>query len=268
MLALFTTLLSVLSYLLVIGMATAALFFLGWRVQKLHLRCWALLLKGDAQKARKASFYAVAPGVIIHELSHYLMALLMGEKVVRFSLFSPTYDAETGHWRLGSVEHTAAPDPWRNLLIGAAPLVSGPLVLLLILLLLGVALPSGTEPVLLFHAFVKAFTSAGWASPILLYAFMNLGTTVLVSPQDMAQLKPALIFGIPLTVLLLFISTVLPTPVREGAGAYAGQLAAGIIFLLGAMIVADLLAFLGLQLLFRALLWNAHRKHANSAVVR
>ncbi len=62
------------------------------------------------------------PGVVIHELSHYLMARLLKVPVGNFSVVpQPMAD---GRLRLGYVE-TASTDFFRDALIGAAPLITG-----------------------------------------------------------------------------------------------------------------------------------------------
>ena len=62
------------------------------------------------------------PGVVIHELSHYLMARLLKVPVGKFSIV-PQSMAD-GRLRLGYVE-TASTDFFRDALIGAAPLITG-----------------------------------------------------------------------------------------------------------------------------------------------
>lgn len=62
------------------------------------------------------------PGVLLHECSHYLMALLLRVRTGGFSLLPRRL--EDGRLRLGYVE-TAPADPLREALIGAAPLLTG-----------------------------------------------------------------------------------------------------------------------------------------------
>lgn len=62
------------------------------------------------------------PGVLLHELSHYLVARLLGVRTGRFSLLPSLM--EDGKLRLGYVE-TAGSDVARDALIGTAPLLSG-----------------------------------------------------------------------------------------------------------------------------------------------
>jgi hypothetical protein len=64
------------------------------------------------------------PGVFLHELSHFLMAKLLGVQTGRFSLIPQAQP--NGKLRLGYVE-TASGGFVRDALIGAAPLVAGSL---------------------------------------------------------------------------------------------------------------------------------------------
>ncbi len=66
------------------------------------------------------------PGVLLHETSHYLTARLLGVRTGRFSVLPQLMT--DGRLRLGYVE-TAAADPIRDGLIGAAPLLTGGLVI-------------------------------------------------------------------------------------------------------------------------------------------
>ncbi len=62
------------------------------------------------------------PGVLLHELSHYCVAVLLGVDAARFSLIPQVLD--DGRLQLGYVE-TAKTDFARDLLVGAAPLIIG-----------------------------------------------------------------------------------------------------------------------------------------------
>ncbi|HVN16233.1 MAG TPA: hypothetical protein VMT73_10875 [Anaerolineales bacterium] len=65
------------------------------------------------------------PGVFLHELSHFLMARLLGVRTGGFSLIPRAMP--NGNLQLGYVE-TAQTDLARDALIGAAPIISGGLV--------------------------------------------------------------------------------------------------------------------------------------------
>ncbi len=65
------------------------------------------------------------PGVLLHELSHYLMARLLGVRTGQFSLWPSALP--DGRLQLGYVE-TARSDVVRDALIGLAPLITGGLL--------------------------------------------------------------------------------------------------------------------------------------------
>lgn len=62
------------------------------------------------------------PGVLLHEFSHYLMAVILGVQAARFSLVPQMLP--DGRLQLGYVE-TVKTDIIRDSLIGAAPLIAG-----------------------------------------------------------------------------------------------------------------------------------------------
>lgn len=62
------------------------------------------------------------PGVLLHETSHYFFARLLGVRTGKFSILPRLLP--DGRLQLGYVE-TAAADPLRETLIGAAPLLAG-----------------------------------------------------------------------------------------------------------------------------------------------
>ena len=70
------------------------------------------------------TFFSVIflPGVLLHELSHYLMAVILGVPAARFSLIPQMLP--DGRLQLGYVE-TEKTDIIRDSLIGAAPLIAG-----------------------------------------------------------------------------------------------------------------------------------------------
>jgi hypothetical protein len=69
------------------------------------------------------------PGVLLHEISHFLMAHLLGVRTGRFSILPKKL--EGGRLRLGYVE-TASSDFFRDALIGVAPLVMGAIFVALV----------------------------------------------------------------------------------------------------------------------------------------
>lgn len=94
-----------------------------------HIQGIGLLLTRDGQIALAIYFIMILPGVLVHELSHALAALLLGVRIRSFSIGIKR--KKGGSVSLGSVEIAQA-DPFRSSLIGLAPLTAGSIVVLLI----------------------------------------------------------------------------------------------------------------------------------------
>lgn len=97
-----------------------------------HLHGVSLLLVGRPEAAIVVYVLILFPGVLLHEVSHWLVANLLGVRTGGMSLL-PRRNPD-GTLQLGYVEYykTRAFDPFRESLIGAAPLVAGTAVILLI----------------------------------------------------------------------------------------------------------------------------------------
>ncbi len=94
-----------------------------------HLYGLGLLLGGSHDAAILVYFLLLLPGVLAHELSHWITAKLLRVPVGKISIGPLAKDS--GSTRLGSVS-MARTDPIRAGLIGLAPLVTGSLLILLI----------------------------------------------------------------------------------------------------------------------------------------
>ncbi len=94
----------------------------------LHRELQAVLYMLTRHEAVTQGLFALLffPGVFLHEVSHYVVARVLGVRTGRLSLLPQALD--DGRLRLGYVE-MAASDPVRATLIGAAPLFSGLLAL-------------------------------------------------------------------------------------------------------------------------------------------
>ncbi len=97
-----------------------------------HLRGVALLLTGRQDWSIYIYALVLLPGVALHEASHWVMAKLMGVRTGKFSIFPRQQD--DGSLQLGYVEYyrDASLGPLRESVIGAAPLISGLIVITLI----------------------------------------------------------------------------------------------------------------------------------------
>ena len=97
-----------------------------------HLQGVAYLLTGRPGWAVIAYAIVLFPGVLLHELSHWLTARLLGVRTGRLSLL-PSVEQD-GTIRLGYVEYYRhrSLDPIRETVIGVAPLLAGTAAILLI----------------------------------------------------------------------------------------------------------------------------------------
>lgn len=107
--------------LLWLAVLVGPLFFLQRRLHR-EIQSVFLLLTRRVDIALVLFSVLFLPGVFLHEVSHYLMALILRVPTGKFSIApQPLPD---GRLQLGFVE-TAQADPVRDALIGVAPLVSG-----------------------------------------------------------------------------------------------------------------------------------------------
>lgn len=116
----------------------AGLWFLAGLLA-VHLQGLVLLLTRRATTASLAYDLLVLPGVIVHEAAHIVAAVLLRVRVLRADLFRFRHARDA---RQGEVIVERA-DPIRMSLIGAAPLLAGIALLVLLLRLMQVE-PSGS----------------------------------------------------------------------------------------------------------------------------
>ena len=103
-------------------------FFIMWLMQlwiHRHLQGVSYLLMGSPNGAVLVYALVLFPGVLLHELSHWLMAKVLGVRTGKLSLI-PSLEKD-GTVRLGYVEYykTADLGALRESLIGGAPLILG-----------------------------------------------------------------------------------------------------------------------------------------------
>ncbi len=139
------------------------------------------------------------PGVLLHELSHYLVALVLGVRAPRFSLIPQVLP--TGKLQLGYVE-TERTDIIRDSLIGAAPLFAGGVVVAFVALTRLHLLP-------LWEALSTGHLAAFWAAaselpresdfPLWFYLLFTVSSTMLPSQADRHAWRP---LGLAIAVIL------------------------------------------------------------------
>ena len=187
--------------LLLIG-EVAVLYFCGkyalWRVVN---------PQGLGRSFTRLPYYGlVAPGIIAHETAHLLACLLTQTRVVRFRPFRPQRDPVTGQVvRLGSVEFERPSLPFVRGIIGVAPLIVNPVLLVFVTAVLA---PFYLSDVLAFAAApqlaAEALSSFAVVNPLIFvlwcWAAGSLALGSSLSASDRAGLVPA---GVMVGLLIL-----------------------------------------------------------------
>ena len=214
-------------------------------LQELSIR-WT----GDPQVALVVYFVLVLPGVVLHEVGHWLIATLLGVRVSKFSL-GPVRQGRSNRVSLGSVR-VAKVDPLRASLIGLAPLVVGSAAILLIgNQILGVGEVAGRiaagGPEAVWAALQEAMQVRDFW--LWLYLIFAISSAMLPSESDMSAVRPVLIFlGVAAAIFLVVAGVPSLSPrVRETVDAVAGYLASafGITLAVDALFILVIVLLLG-----------------------
>ena len=170
-----------------------------------HLQELSLRWVGDPDVALFVYFVIVLPGVVLHELSHWLMAKMLGVRVSGLAI-GPVRRGSSQRVSLGSVRVSKV-DPLRASLIGLAPLLGATAVILVIgNLVLGVdelaQAMAGSAHQLAARVEMLVQVPDFW---LWLYLIFSVSNTMLPSESDMSAVRPVLIFlaiaGLAFTIL-------------------------------------------------------------------
>jgi hypothetical protein len=167
----------------------------------LHGELQALLLILTRSEAAVISIFSLlfVPGVLLHELSHFLMAKLLRVRTARFSLLPEVLPG--GKLQLGFVE-TERTDVLRDALIGLAPLLTGGLMLAYLgferLALAPMGQAFATEDWPTFWAALRHVPEQAdfW---LWFYLAFSIATTMLPSDSDRRAWLPILLWAALLT---------------------------------------------------------------------
>jgi len=170
-----------------------------------HVQGVAFLLTGNPRVAMWLFWVLFLPGTLLHELSHWLTAFLLGVKTGRFSLWPQM--KKGGELQMGSVQVELS-DPFRHSLIGLAPLIFGTLAVLLIgqgllnLGRLGTAFNSGDVEQIIEAVARLLLVPDVWLWLYLIFAISN---AMLPSASDRESWRTVLIYlGLTLGLALGF----------------------------------------------------------------
>ena len=172
-----------------------------------HLHGVSLLLTGRPDWALYVYALVLLPGVILHEVSHFLAARMMGVRTGGISVM-PRRQPD-GTLQLGYVEYYRGRmlDPMRESLIGGAPLITGTLAIWLIanrvfgVTNLTAAVQTGDVSAVAgaMSQFVAAPAFLVW-----LYFLFAIGNAMLPSKSDRHAWPAFLLFLMGLTMLIAF----------------------------------------------------------------
>ena len=183
-----------------------------------HMQGLGLLLTKDPQKAILLQYLALLPGIVLHEVSHFVAAEMVGVQTKGFSLRPKA--TRGGNVRLGAVVVRQS-DPIRESWIGLAPLLSGTAtILLLARWRLGIGpLPSLHPEALVQNLFTYLRAPDAWLWLYLIFAISN---AMLPSESDRQQWGPVLLFLALITGLVYALGLVHQIPSELQAYALTG----------------------------------------------
>jgi len=217
-----------------------------WITRRLHFLGMRWL--NDPDVVLYIYFALILPGVILHELSHWLTAWLL-RVPARLPSFGPVRSSSKrgGKVSLGSVQVGKA-DPLRYSLIGLAPLLIGATVIFLIgTRVLGVdkLTAQGLDGFLAGLGDLLRVPDF-WLWLYLIFAVSN---AMLPSESDMQPVRPVLVFlGIVAAVAVIVVGLPnVPPAIVTGVSAFAAYLASA--FALTLAVDAVFMLFLGLLVL-------------------
>jgi len=173
------------------------------------------------------------PGVMIHELSHFIGCLITFTKVYRVHLFNPTQDS------LGFVEHARSRNPVKNIIISIAPLFGVTAVIWLLTRFLWsdlyVAQVSSLQAALTdfttfqnFFDFTKdyfsqywiyikdlvgSFDLGGWQTYVFIYLMLTLSSHAAPSKEDLKHTYAGILGVVLFFVFIYYIDQWLQVPI-------------------------------------------------------
>jgi len=169
-----------------------------------HVQGIGVLLFGSSDAGMALLWFVLLPGVVLHELSHWLMARLLGVPTGRLRLVPSVQGKQVV---LGSVE-VKRTDPLRDSLVGLAPFLAGTLALLAIgywvfdAASLGLAWQRGDWGQIAALLLAAFRVNDAW---LWLYLIVAISNAMMPSPSDRESWRLVLIYlAIVAVIMLLF----------------------------------------------------------------
>ena len=184
---------SILTFLVVFVLT---IFLQRWLHQ--HIQGFALALTGNMGCALRLLFYLLLPGVILHELSHYIVAKLLFVRTGHIQI--GLGNTRTKRVTLGAV-NIERTDPFRESLIGVAPFVVGIGAIWLIAAWGFDVWPQAGASLGLFFQRVQEYSN-DWTTWLDLYLIFAVSTAMIPSESDREPWGPVLTcFGLVVAIL-------------------------------------------------------------------
>ena len=186
--------------------STLLLITCRWWIQK-RLQGLIVLLGGSRNLSIKLYSLLFLPGVILHEISHFIMAALLAVPTGEISIFpesNPTQSKESSEVSLGSVK-VAKTDFVRSTLIGVAPFITGSIALYALVNIFFIDLI--TAPSLLIGIQTLAAEAnklLQWQTWVVIYAVLTVANTMFLSRSDIRSWPVVSVFAAIICGLLVF----------------------------------------------------------------
>ena len=151
-----------------------------------HLSAFSLYLTNSTKLSKMLYVIIFFPGVILHELSHLLVAMALNVRTGDINIFPQ--ESQEG-LQLGSVK-IAKTDSIRGAIIGSAPLVIG-LLLIYIIILFQYPIVFSTQDLKINSLLSMSFSLKDFFAFYLIFAISN---SMILSKSDKREIIPAAIF--------------------------------------------------------------------------
>lgn len=212
------------------------LFLTRWITR--HMQGVMFLLGADEEIIMYLQFVLLLPGILVHEISHWVTAQLLGVRTLQFTIWPQRKGKGKVQYGAVRIEHV---DVFRASLIGLAPLVVASLLIILIgrhslgteMLRQVVALGQWER---LWDALMQSARAPDfWLWMYLIFAISN---TMFPSESDREAWKPLLIYGLVAGVLVYFSGW---KPPMESLQSLLAQIMNPLIYAFGITAIVDTL---------------------------
>jgi hypothetical protein len=161
-----------------------------------HVQGVVLLVSNSPDAAMYASYIAFLPGIVLHELSHWLAAQLLGVRAWGISLWPKRAKGRQIYYGSVRIERV---DALRQSLIGLAPFIAGGLAMFLFtsvgLGVMPMTVPKSFDDLRIYWAVADA--------PLWVYLTFAVSNAMMPSSSDREPWRPVLLFMAVIAALLI-----------------------------------------------------------------